>query len=1035
MVNAQITTAGLKGEVTDSTEEPVVGATVIAVHKPSGTQYVAVTNADGYYTIQGMRAGGPYEVEISYFGMETDRAEGITLQLGEISVHNATLHKSVIQLDEIVVTSKAGIENMKKGAASVMTDADIGRMPSITHGIADVIRLNPQVRVANDGAMYFNGANNRYNSFRIDGVINNDAYGLADNGFNGGQAGTQPVSMETIEQLQISVAPFDVRQSGFTGGTINAITKSGTNDFHGVVYGFGNNQLLIGDRYRLMNGSVSNKYTDQYEYQAGITAGGPMVKNKLFFFVHYEKADKTYRNPYSIGTAASRIDAGKATDILKRMKEIGAEQGVNYRGDLEATGVYAKSDKAGLKLDWNLGDRHKASFRWSLVSAKQLNGVSDANYLNASSFSYDFVSKTNSFVIELQSRLSDKLSNEFRASYVRVRDKREPGAPFPMVQISNVGDGTLNLGNDRSSMANSLDEDIWSITDNLTWYTGKHALTLGTHNEFYRFSNLFIQDAYGSYFFGDPDDFYAGRIKQYRFAQANVDVTGNPRWAAAFGAGMLGFYAQDNVSVGSGLNLTLGVRMDIPLLFDMPAENAPFNDFMASKGWGYRTNTRLNSTPMLSPRFGFRWNIRNTDRCVVRGGIGIFTGRIPFVWLSNNFANTGVQLSTYIASNQDDTKDLSLILDPAEQSRNAEKMTQSGSQVINVFDEDFVFPQDLRADLAVDFGLGGIRWTAEAIYSKTLNGVYYQNLAVNPTGKTLGETFPSLGFDQRPMLGKIEGAEKYNGIYLLRNTNRGYTYTLSLTGEKHFDFGFDIMLSYTYLKSMTANNGTTSVAASNWQSNYTAGNPNAAETSYSPFNVPHSVHASVFYTKNWSASHATTVGLTYVGSNGIPYSVCYNGDLNGDGVYNDLFYIPTDTEVDQMNFTATSDYTAQQQKENFKAWLAGDDYMKNHRGQYYRRNAGNKRFEHHFDFHLAHRFNFRIGRNLRGLELSLDIINIGNLFNKDWGFTSVSNSYYNPVTYKGDGNFQFLHDADYEIHAYDDYYSRWRGQIGARFIF
>lgn len=967
--------------------------------------------------------------------MEQDEVSGVTLQLGETWKYNAVLKASSLLLGEVVVTGKAGIESTKTGAASSMTAVDISRMPSITHGIADAIRLNPQVRVSDNGAMHFTGKNNRYNSFRIDGVTNNDVYGLADNGFNGGQSGTQPVSMETIEQIQISVAPFDVRQSGFTGGSVNAITKSGTNDFHGTVYGFGNNQHLIGDKYRLTNGDISGKYTKQYEYLAGATIGGPIIKNKLFFFANYEKVDKTYQNPYAIGTAASRIDAGKATEILDKLKEMAKAQGITYQGNLEATDIYAKSDKAGLKLDWSMNDKHKFSFRWSMVSARQLNGVSDAGYISASSYSYDFVSRTNSFVMELQSRLSNTLSNELRASYVRVRDQREPGgSPFPMVQISNVGDGTLNLGDDRSSVANTLDQDIWSFTDNLTWYTGKHALILGTHNEFYRFSNLFIQDAYGSYYFGSPDDFYAGNIKQYRFAQANVDVTGNPRWAAAFGAAMMGVYMQDNFSVNRNLDLTLGLRMDIPLFFDTPAENAPFNDFMASKRWGYRTNSRLNNSPMFSPRFGFRWNVRDLNKCIIRGGAGIFTGRIPFVWLSNNFSNTGVQLSSYIA-NADATKDLSLILDPAKQGQNVEKMTANASQIINVFDRDFVFPQDLRADLAVDFKLGGIRWTAEAIYSKTLNDVSYQNLAVSPTGKTVGETIPELSFDQRPMLAKIEGSENYNGIYLLRNSSRGYTYSLSLTGKKHFDFGLDVMASYTYVKSMTQNNGTTAIAASNWSANYTTANPNEAELGCSPFNVPHSVHAAVFYTKNWNARHATTVGLTYIGSSGIPYSVCYNGDLNGDGTYNDLIYIPTDVEVDQMHFTATSDYSARQQQENFKAWLAGEGYMKGHRGEYYERNAGNKKFEHHFDFHLAHRFNFRIGKEMRGLELSLDMINVGNLFNKDWGYTSVSNIYYNPITYKGNGNFQFLHDADFNMQAYNDYYSRWRGQIGIKFIF
>lgn len=1036
--NAQVTTANIRGKVVDNHRDPIVGATVLATHLPSGTRYGGITNADGLYTIQGMRTGGPYRVVISFIGMKTSETNGIYLQLGEIFRHDVGMAETTQLLDEVVVNAKNGRDNSKTGAAMNITATEINRMPSISHSIADAIRMNPQIRTANDGAIYFLGTNNRYNSFRIDGVMNNDVYGLAANGSNGGQAGTQPVSLETIEQIQISIAPFDIRQSGFTGGSVNAITKSGTNEFHGSLYGFGNNEKLIGNRYRLMNGNTSEKYPNRYEYQAGITLGGPIVRNKLFFFANYEKADKTFENPYAIGSAASRTDATEAKALLQKLQEMAIAQGTTYTGSLEATDVYTRSDKAGIKLDWNINDKQKLSLRWSVVSAKQMNSASLAATLNASDFSYDFISRTHSFVAELQSRLSDKISNEFRASYVRVRDRRQPGPPFPLIQISNVGDGTLNLGNDRSSMANTLDQDIWSFTDNLTWYTGKHAFVVGTHNEFYHFTNLFIQDAYGSYFFDSPDDFYAGRIQQYRFAQANVAVTGNPRWAAAFGSGIVGFYVQDHFSVTDGLDLTLGLRMDIPLFFDTPAENVAFNNFMASKGWDYKTNSRLNSTPLFSPRLGFRWSMGQAGKQVLRGGVGIFTGRIPYVWLSNNFSNTGIQLSVYSVGNSTEypeaTRDLAFILDPDKQVQNAERMTASGSQTINVFDRNFKLPQNLRANLALDFTLGGIRWTAEAIYSKTLHDITYQNLAVDLTGKTLGETIPELSFEQRPLLSKIDGAENYTGIYVLKNTGRGYTYNLSLSGQKKFGFGLDINASYTYMKSMSQNNGTSSVAQSNWQYNYTFHNPNRAELASSSFNIPHTVRASVFYTRKWKKDQSTTIGLLYNGSCGIAYNVCYNGDLNGDTGYNDLIYIPTDAEVDRMSFTPASDYTAEQQRANFKAWLGSDEYMKKHRGEYFERNAGNEKFKHHFDLHLSHDVHFMLGKSKRRVELSLDIINMGNMLNKAWGHTSASYGYYNPINYKGDGNFQFLHNADYNMRSYNDYYSRWRGQIGLRLV-
>lgn len=1026
----------MSGLVTDK-EGAVIGATVVATHEPSGTTYGTITNENGRYSLDGMRAGGPYNVKISYVGYETTVFSAITLTLGETANVSANIKESSSQLDEVVVLGKSGVDASKTGAAASFNAQQISHIPSITHGIADVIRLNPQVSISNSGAMSFAGTNNRYNSFQIDGAMNNDVFGLTSNGSNGGQAGSQPVSMETIEQIQVNIAPFDVRQSGFTGGGINAITKSGTNTFHGSVYGFGNNQNLIGKKYTLMNGETSKKYDDQSEYQAGITLGGPIIKNKLFFFANYEKANKEYPNGYGAGEAASNIDGAEAQKILSKVKELASEQGVTYNGNLNSSDVYTKSDKAGIKLDWNISPKHNASFRWSLVSAKQLNSVSSASNLNTSDYSYDFVSKTNSFVAELQSRFSQTLSNEFRASYVSVRDQRDPGAPFPMISISNVGSGTLNLGNERSSMANSLDQDILSFTDNLTLYKGNHTFTFGTHNEFYQFANLFIQDAYGTYYFNSVDDFYAGKINRFRFGQANVDITGDPLWKASFGAGQLGFYAQDKWHATEQLDVTFGVRMDIPLFFDTPAENAGFNEYAASKGWGYKTNQNLSSSPLFSPRLGLRWNADNSSNLVVRGGIGIFTGRIPFVWLSNNFSNTGIQLATY---NTTSTSNLSFILDPNKQAQNADKLAASGSQTINVFADDFKFAQNMRLNLGVDFQLGGIDWTAEAIYSKTLNDILYQNLAYDLSGKTLGESVPGLEFDQRPMFSRSTTGTDYAYIYALSNTSKGYSYNLSFKGEKKFDFGLDLMASYTFTRSKSLNSGTSSVAQSNWNYNYTKGNPNDPELGFSAFNTPHRINASAYYHKSYGKAWTTTVGLIYTGTSGAPYAIYYNGDVNGDSSNgNDLIFIPTDAQIDQMPFLATSAYTEAQQKANMKSWIANDSYLSEHRGEYYERYAANEEFEHHFDFHLAQKFSFNVGSSVHSLEFSFDIINVGNMFNKEWGrYLSAGGTatYYSPITYNSSSSkFQFLRDADYNMRSYSDYYSRWRGQLGLKYTF
>ncbi|WP_314649524.1 TonB-dependent receptor [Prevotella multiformis] len=1068
-VMAQITTSGISGKVTSQGED-VIGATVTATHVPSGTIYRAVTNIDGRYTIQGMRVGGPYKVSVAYVGQKTKTFENVTLRLGETEELSCSLQDDSKELQEVVVTGSAGVNATKTGAATSLSSKQIADMPSITHGIADVARLNPQLTTSNNGAMSFAGTSNRYNSFMIDGAANNDVFGLAADGANGGQAGAQPVSMETIEQIQVNVAPFDVRQGGFTGGAINAITKSGTNVFHGSVYGFGNNQNLIGSKYPLADGGYAPKYNKQQEYNAGITFGGPIIKDKLFFFANYEKTNKTYPNLYTLGAESSAVDAAKASDVLAKIADLAQRQGVNYPTALSTEDIYTRSDKGGLKLDWNINETNKATLRWSIVSASQLNNAGSRKALNGSSYAYPFKSVTNSFIAELQSRLSPSVANEARASYVRVRDKRDINGEYPSISVNNVGGGSVNLGIERSSMANRLDQDIYTLEDNLTWYKGNHTYTFGTHNELYKFTNLFIQDLFGSYTFKNYDafksyydDYVAGTIdpaksylNQYRYGHANTDVTGDPRWEASFGAAQLSFYAQDKWDVSNNFQLTYGLRMDMPIIFDTPTANEPFNQYAETRGWNVKTNQKLSSTPLWSPRVGFRWDINHDHRFILRGGAGVFTGRIPFVWISNNYSNTGIQLSTY---NSYKTNGLDLLLDPNAQEANASKLKATGSQTINVYDRHFKFAQNLRFNLGFDFNVLGINWTAEAIYSKTLNDILYQNLAYEQTGKTYGQVYGSAGApveDNRPLFAKTTNGTPFANIYKLSNTSKGYTVNLSLKAEKHFNFGLDLMASYTWTRSMSVNNGGSSVAESNWRFNYTYRNSNDPELGRSAYNVPHRLQASVYYHANYGSKKEwqTTVGLIYQGRSGSPYTLYYYGDVNEDGANgNDLFFIPTDAQIDKMRFDETDfsanaltkavfgegftapKLTEDMQRQLMKYWIGNDSYMKKHRGEFYKRYADNLAFEHHFDVHLAQKYSFKVGGQMNSLELSFDIINVGNLLNKDWGHTHGDGFgvYYSPVNYQKNGHYQFT--GGYATRDYSDYYSRWRGQVGLRYTF
>ena len=1047
-VMAQVTTSGINGKVTlEASGEEVIGATIQATHVPSGTKYSAVTNAKGVYSIQGMRAGGPYTVTVSYIGAQTKSFENVNLQLGESYNLQVWLSDDAQQLGELVVTGDAGINNSKNGAAQSISNRQIQELPSLSHSVADVARINPFVKVSEGGAMTIAGSNNRYNSIQIDGAMANDVFGLTSNGANGGQAGTQPFSMETIDQLQVSIAPFDVRQSGFTGGAINAITKSGTNEFHGSVYSYYQDGAMVSNKYEKHDGSESADYGSMTDWTLGATLGGPIVKDKLFFFANFERSSKEYDNAYSTNNGMSKVDFDIANELLDILKQRAAAQGVTYTGTLGTPKEYTYSDKVGLKLDWNINDRNHASLRWSFVDAKQNNNTASASTLVTNDYAYDFVSKSNSLVFELNSRIGSNMNNEFHASWTSVRDKRNPGDPFPMIQISNVGGGTLYMGNERSSMANALSQDVYTLTDNFTINLGRHAITLGTHDELYHFGNLFCQDLYGTYIYSSVDDFKNGVINRFRYGQGVEDVTGTRTWTPEFGAGQIGFYAQDKWSITDNFDLTYGLRVDMPFMVDTPTENAEFNNYAKSKGWDLQTNHKIAMKPMWSPRLGFRWDVLKNRNLIVRGGVGIFTGRVPYVWISNNFSNTGIQqmsYSTYTTGNitpQYNAANAGAADPSLDTSAPAQK-----AQTINVFDKNFKFSQQLRADLAIDYvdPFIGARWTVEGIYSKTINDMIVKNYDITATGKTLADSYSFSYGDNRPMF--ETSTVPYTGVYVLENVSKGYSYNVSIKAEKSFDFGLDLMASYTYGKSKTINNGSSSVAASNWQYNYTHGNPNEPELALSNFNVPHQVMVSAYEHIKWNTNpgrtidNQTTIGLIYTGNSGSPFSVYVNGDLNGDGGYNDLMYIPTDAEIDAMLaaglFKATSAYTAEAQAANFKEWLANEYYIQDHRGEYFERNAANEKWEKRLALHFDHKFGFKWGKDIRYIQIGLDIINFTNMLNKKWGATNSQGgyNYYSPLTYSG-GKYQFLHAGNYDMRSWSDYYSRWRMQLSAKLTF
>lgn len=1043
---AQVTTSSLSGKVTlEGSGEEVIGATVQAVHVPSGTKYAAITNTKGVYSIQGMRAGGPYTVIVSYIGAKTKEFNQVSLNLGETYNLQVWLSEDAKQLGEVDVIGMSGLNASRNGAAESISGDRIRELPSMNHSVADIVKINPFVKVTEGGAMYFAGSNNRYNAIQIDGAMSNDVFGLTANGANGGQAGTQSFSMETIDQLQVSIAPFDVRQSGFTGGAVNAITKSGTNEFHGSAYSYFQNGNMVGNKYEMHDKKKDpDDYGNMTDWTWGATLGGPIVKDKLFFFANFERVKREYDNVYSSPGGMSKVDFTEAQKIYDFVKSAAAAQGVNYTGTLGTPKEYTYSDKAGLKLDWNINERNHASLRWSLVDAKQNNKTSAAKSLVTNDYAYDFVSKTNSLVFQLNSRIGENMNNEFHASWVSVRDKRNPGNPFPMISVNNVGKqrGSLSIGNERSSMANALNQDIYTFTDNFGLSLGNHNITIGTHNEFYKFGNLFCQDLNGTYYFNSPEDLYSFNLKRFRYGQGVQSVVGTNRWVAEFSSGQLGFYVQDKWNVTDRLNVTYGIRADLPIMFDTPVENTVFNSWAASKGYDFKTNQKISVKPMFSPRLGFRWNIDEKNRIVLRGGVGVFTGRIPYVWLSNSFSNTGVQQLSYDSnSNKKNLPNIKFILDPSKVGQNlpvgADGAPTFAAQTVNVFDKDFKFSQQLRADLALDLiDPLGIKWTLEGIYSKTLNDMVVKKMNIESEGKTWAEHYGLNVGDNRPMFTNMPNTAT---VYYLTNVSKGYSYSFSARAEKNFDFGLDLMASYTYGKSMTINNGSSSVAASNWQYNYTHDNPNESKLEKSNFNVPHQVTISAYEHFKWNKNvgrtidNITTIGLIYTGNSGSPYSVFVDGDVNGDGGFNDLMYIHTDSEIDAL---VAAGMMQGKQAENYKVWLANEKYLKDHRGEFFDRNADNENWENRLDLHVDHKFGFKWGKDIRYIQIGLDVLNFTNMLNKKWGATlsQYGYKYYSPLSFSK-GKYVFKQEGDYDMRTWDDYYSRWRMQFTAKLIF
>jgi hypothetical protein len=1051
-----VTTSTVSGIVTDTAGAPIEGATIVAVHTPTGTQYRALSRPGGAYTLPNVRIGGPYRVTASFLGFQPRSADDVFLSLGETRRLDFRLIRIATQLAGQRIVGAREAEGVRTGAATVVDTTQVVALPSIKRSTRDLTRIDPR----SDGNFSFAGRNWLYNNISLDGSYFNNSFGL-DDPAPGGQANAEPVPFDAVAQVQVAIAPFDVRQGGFTGASINTVTKSGTNDLRGSIYSFARNDALQGNT---VNGSEVVANPDLKFLQSGLSVSGPLIRNKLFFFVNgeLERTDDpgtnfvASRNGAS-GFGISRVRAEVMDQIRQRLVQVYNYDPGPYDGYINKT----DNDKALAKLDWNISPNNTLAFRYNYLDARRdlpphpfvLSFANTGRGPNASSLpfknsGYSISNRLSSFALEVNSR-SSGYANRFFGSYNRFRDHRSPfSQPFPTIEIGEGGVTYTTAGHEPFSIHNILDQDVWQFSDNLSFFRGKHVFTAGANFDAFSFFNSFNIFRNGVFFlppetgigttFSSLADFFRltdpanpNRIK------FNALVGTGPYKGEDISVGQLAAYLQDEFLLTSRLTLTYGVRVDIPTYFTNPVDN-PFSRSRKALDENRQPEVVDQSKlpgakPLFSPRVGFNWNAVGDRRTLLRGGTGVFTGRVPFVWIGNVISNPGANPNLYPTA--------------------APKPTKKGSVLaqsfdLNAMDPDFKWPQSWTTDLAVEQQLPWqTRGTLEVLYAKDLNNVFMRNADLVAPKRSLPDGRPYYGGFGNNELNPDGGA----GIYVIDNTDEGYSFNLTAQLRKTLGTSTTMGLGYSF--TVAKNNlKSTEIASVLWQNQPVQGDPNNPELSWSEFGQRHRIVGDAVYTKTWSPRFRTQVGgfleiaegNRFAGAGGNRYSFIYSGDVNGDGqAGNDLIYIPR-TQAD-INLTSYVDrtgrtVTAQEQWSQLDAFIRQDDYLSKHRGEIAERFGAVNPWYSNIDLRVLQDIGLYAGAKKHTLQLSLDLLNVGNLLNSGWGVRKVASaSATSPLTLVrfdagGAPVFNFTGPTSTFIDD-PDLLSRWRAQLGVRYFF
>lgn len=1053
----------MSGTVTDTSGQPLVGANVVATHQPSGTVYGAASDANGNYRIPAMRVGGPYEVKVSYIGFSTAIVENLFLRLGENERRNFELSETGGQLGAVTVTATATSIGQSSGASTQVSRSQIENLPTLNQDLRDFARLTPQASLYGDG-ITFAGMNNRFNAIYIDGAVNNDVFGLASSGTNGGQTGIQPFAIDIIDQLQVVLSPYDVTLGGFAGGGINAVTKSGTNTFSGAAYTYLQNENLVGKTNGVLAERLDAERTkvDPFVKRTyGASLGGPIKKDKAFFFANVEVQRDENPQPFEFGQWSATPGRASQSDLENLRNFL-----INQYGYDPGTYSSTKDELNGLKLfgkiDYNINANHYLTVRHQYSNGENINrNAPNSNTINYSNNGIAFPSTTNSSAVELNSVFGTRSSNNLILSYINVKDDRGSiGSNFPYVIINDASSGQIRFGTEEFSTGNLLTQKIFSLTNNFRLYQGNHTLTFGTHNEFYDLYNVFLGQNFGSYRFASLDAFLSGApaISYNRSYSLVDDITGDGTAAAAdFKAAQFGFYAQDEWAVNPQFTLTYGLRVDIPLITEDPKEDTYFNNTALPKmqqAYSIAQDARAGKAPdgqiMFSPRLGFSYDLSKETQLVVRGGLGVFTSRIPFVWPGAMFNNNGLTQGQVNQSNAG----VPILFRPDINNQYTNPNVRIPSGQIDLFSKDFKYPQVFRGNLATDVELPfGILSTFEALYTKTLNNIVYTNINADPTIVRRWTGSP----DNRPVYSRNNIDNTYTAVYLATNTSKGYSYNLSATFAKNFGRALNVNASYSYNDAYALSEGTSSQNSSQWRGQVNIDGRNNASYGRADFAAGHRVLTSASYRYDWTrdGNNATTVTLFVNAQSGQPFSYVIGGN-SGQNINNEpgstnanrsLVYIPRSAnEINLVNYTAGGQtVTAAQQWERLNRLIEDDKYLKNNRGKYAEKNGAWAPFETQFDISLRHDFGLNVNGQRQRLQLMADVQNFANMLNNEWGARyfvpgNFNNYYlYQFEGYEADGStprFTFRSDAvGLERYNVSGTSSRWRMRFGVKYMF